>query len=188
MEFFILLAIVILVILISIFSYNSLIQFRNEVRNAWKQIDIQLKRRHDLIPNLVNAVRGQMEFEKETLEKVISARAAAVSASSVADTIKKEGELSSALSRVIAVTEKYPDLKSNEAANNLMEELTTTENQVTFARQFYNDLSTSYNTKLEKFPNNLFASSFGFKIVPLFQITENQERNVPVVDLSRKSK
>ena len=182
------LAISMFIILTSVLSYNSMVQLRNQVRNAWKQIDIQLKRRHDLIPNLVNAVRGQMEFEKETLEGVISARAAAVSATGMVDTIKKEGELSSALSRLMAVSENYPDLKSNEAANNLMEELTTTENQVTFSRQFYNDLSTSYNTRLEMFPTNLFASSFGFKFAPLFQITEKQERDVPVVDFSKKPK
>jgi len=186
MLFFALVAVLVIVIIAAIVAYNSLVQIRNQVKNAWKQIDIQLKRRHDLIPNLVNTVRGQMEFEKETLEAVISARAAAVNASGIADTIKKEGDLTAALSKLIAVSENYPDLKSNDAANQLMEELTTTENQITFSRQFYNDLSTTYNTKLESFPMNLFAKDLGFNLTPLFQIAKKEEREAPVVDLSAK--
>jgi LemA protein len=186
MIFFGLIAACIVLILMAVFSYNSLIQLRNQVRNAWKQIDIQLKRRHDLIPNLVNAVRGQMKFEKETLEAVVTARSSAMSAKGIEDTMKKEGELSSAISRLLAVAENYPALQSNESARQLMEELTTTENQVTFARQFYNDIATRFDTKLELFPTNLFASSFGFRLVPLFEIAEQQERDVPVVNLTMK--
>lgn len=186
MFFFVFLAIVIILVALAIGGYNSLIQIRNQVRNAWKQIDVQLKRRHDLIPNLVNAVKGQMEFEKGTLESVIKARAAAVGAKNITDTMAKEDVLSSALSKLFAVVENYPTLKANESVQPLMEELTTTENQITFARQFYNDITTTYNTKLEVFPTNLFASSFGFKMFPLFQIKDAGERETPIVDLSSK--
>ena len=186
MFIFIICAIVIVLVAGAIGAYNSLIQIRNQVRNAWKQIDVQLKRRHDLIPNLVNAVKGQMEFEKGTLESVLQARAAAVSAKNIPESMAKEDVLSSALSKLFAVVENYPTLKANESVQPLMEELTTTENQITFARQFYNDITTSYNTKLEMFPTNLFASSFGFKLFPLFQVKDAAEREVPTVDLSLK--
>jgi LemA protein len=186
MPFFILLAFIIVLILLFVGIYNSLVKIRNQVRNAWKQIDVQLKRRHDLIPNLVNAVKGQMEFEKSTLESVIQARAAAVGASSMADSIAKEDMLSSALSKLFAVVENYPALKANESVRPLMEEVTTTENQITFARQFYNDITTTFNTKLEIFPTNLFASALGFKLFPLFQVKDAAEREVPTVDLSLK--
>jgi LemA protein len=186
MLFFILLAFVIVLILLFVGIYNSLIKIRNQVRNAWKQIDVQLKRRHDLIPNLINAVKGQMEFEKSTLESVIQARAAAVGAKNIAESIAKEDMLSSALSKLFAVVENYPTLKANESVQPLMEELTTTENQISFARQFYNDITTTFNTKLEIFPTNLFASSLGFKLFPLFQVKDADEREVPTVDLSLK--
>ncbi len=186
MIFFIILALIIILVVTAIGGYNSLIKIRNQVRNAWKQIDVQLKRRHDLIPNLVNAVKGQMEFEKGTLEGVIQARAAAVGANTIADSIAKEDMLSSALSKLFAVVENYPTLKANENVRPLMEELTTTENQITFARQFYNDITTAYNTKLEMFPTNLVAAPLGFKPFPLFQIKDAAEREVPTVDLSLK--
>ncbi len=186
MPFFIIVAIVIILVLIAIALYNGLIRIRNQVRNAWKQIDVQLKRRHDLIPNLVNAVKGEMEFEKGTLENVVRARSAALGASDVADAVVKEDMLSSALSKLFAVVESYPNLKANEEVKRLMEELTTTENQITFARQFYNDITTTYNTKLEVFPANLFASALGFKLSPLFQVEDAAEREVPNVDLSLK--
>ena len=183
---FVFIAFIILIVAVSIAAYNSFVRLRNQVRNAWKQIDVQLKRRHDLIPNLINAVKGQMEFEKGTLESVILARSAAVGAKNIADSIEKEDMLSTALSKLFAVVENYPTLKANESVQPLMEELTTTENQITFARQFYNDITTSYNTKLEMFPANLFASSFGFKMLPLFQIKESADRETPTVDLSLK--
>jgi len=186
MPFFIIAAVIVILFLVVIGIYNSLIKVRNQVRNAWRQIDVQLKRRHDLIPNLVNAVKGQMEFEKSTLESVIQARAAAVNAKGISDAIAKEDVLSSALSKLFAVVENYPTLKSNEQVKQLMEELTTTENQITFARQFYNDITTTYNTKLEKFPTNLFASSLGFTLSPLFQVENAAEREAPKVDLSLK--
>jgi len=186
MPFYISLIVIIVLVAIAVGGYNSLIRLRNQVRNAWKQIDVQLKRRHDLIPNLVNAVKGQMEYEKGTLESVIQARAAAVGAKTVAESMAKEDLLSSALSKLFAVVENYPDLKANENVKPFMEELTTTENQITFARQFYNDITTTYNTKLELFPTNLFASSMGFKFFPLFQVKDAAEREVPAVDLSLK--
>jgi LemA protein len=185
MFFFIFFILIIIIFTSGMIGYNSLIRLRNQVRNAWKQIDIQLKRRHDLIPNLVNAVKGQMKFEKGTLEGVIDARAAAVGANNIVDSMAKEDVLSSALSKLFAVVENYPTVKANESVRPLMEELTTTENQITFARQFYNDITTSYNTKLEIFPANLFASSMGFKFFPLFQVKDTKEREVPAVDLSR---
>jgi LemA protein len=186
MPFFVFLALVIIIAAIVILWYNSLVQIRNQVRNAWKQIDVQLKRRHDLIPNLVNAVKGQMDFEKSTLESVIQARSAAVNAKNITESIVKEDMLTSALSKLFAVVENYPTLKANESVKPLMEELTTTENQISFARQFYNDITTSYNTKLEIFPANLFAASLGFKFFPLFQVKDTHEREVPTVDLSLK--
>jgi LemA protein len=186
MIFFVFLAFILIIVAVCIVGYNSLIRLRNQVRNAWKQIDVQLKRRHDLIPNLVNAVKGQMEFEKGTLEGVIHARSEALGASSITDSMMKENALTSALSKLFAVVENYPTLKANESVQPLMEELTTTENQITFARQFYNDITTIFNTKLEIFPNNLFASSLGFKTFPLFQVKDAHEREAPTVDLSLK--
>ncbi len=186
MPFFLIAAVIVIFVLFLIGIYNSLVKIRNQVRNAWKQIDIQLKRRHDLIPNLVNAVKGQMEFEKGTLESVIQARAAAINAKNITDSIAKEDVLSSALSKLFAVVENYPTLKANESIKPLMEELTTTENQISFARQFYNDITTTFNTKLEIFPTNLFASSLGFELFPLFQVENAAEREVPNVDLSLK--
>jgi LemA protein len=186
MIFGIFVVLILVLVAVAITGYNSFVKLRNEVRNAWKQIDVQLKRRHDLIPNLVNSVKGQMEFEKGTLEGVVQARAAAVNAGSVAESMVKEDVLSSALSKLFAVVENYPNLKSNESVQPLMEELTTTENQITFARQFYNDIVTTYNTKLEMFPANLFALSMGFRHFPFFQIKDEQDRQTPTVNLSLK--
>ena len=167
-------------------SYNRLVGLRNQVLNGWRQIDVQLKRRHDLIPNLVNSVRGAMDFERDTLTAVMEARAKALTATGPADAAQKEGQLTQALGRLIAVAENYPTLKSNENVRALMEELTGTENKVGFARQFYNDIATKYNTAQQVFPTNLFAATFGFKNAELFEITNEAEREAPVVDLSRK--
>ena len=167
-------------------QYNSLITLRNQVTNGWKQIDVQLKRRHDLIPNLVSTVRGYMEFEQDTLEKVIKARNAAVSATGVADAAVKEGELSSVLSRLFALTENYPTLKANENVKQLQEELTSTENKISFARQFYNDIATKFNIAQQVFPGNIIAGMFGFIPSELFEIKEAAEREVPAVNLSLK--
>src|ERR1700716_1304626 len=138
-------------------SYNRLVGLRNQVQNGWRQIDVQLKRRHDLIPNLVNAVRGSMDFERDTLTAVMDARAKAQTATGPADAAQKEGQLTQALGRLIAVAENYPVLKSNDSVRSLMEELTGTENKVGFARQFYNDIATKFNTAQQVFPTNLFA-------------------------------
>src|ERR1700681_843971 len=182
----VLLVLILAVALWAIASYNRLVGMRNEVLNGWRQIDVQLKRRHDLIPNLVNAVRGSMEFERDTLTAVMDARAKALTATGPLDAAAKEGQLSQALGRLLAVAESYPTLKSNENAKMLQEELSATENKVGFARQFYNDIVTKFNTAQQVFPANLFAGAFGFRPSELFEITEAADREVPVVDLSRK--
>ena len=182
----ILLAVVALVVVWAIALYNRLVGLRNQVLNGWRQIDVQLKRRHDLIPNLVNTVRGAMEFERDTLTQVMEARARAVSATGPADAARKEGELSQALGRLFAVAENYPTLRANENVKMLQEELTSTENKVGFARQFYNDIATTFNTAQQTFPSNMFAAALGFKPSELFEITEATERQVPAVDLSMR--
>ena len=146
-----------------IWRYNNLISLRNQVANGWRQIDVQLKRRHDLIPNLVSAVRGEMQFEQDTLEKVIAARNSAVAARGVAETAEKENVLTQTLGRLFALAENYPALKANESVRTLMEELTSTENKVGFARQYYNDSVLSYNTQTQKFPTVLLAGMFHFE-------------------------
>jgi LemA protein len=166
--------------------YNRLIGLRNQVLNGWRQIDVQLNRRHDLFTNLVNTVRGAMEFERDTLTQVMEARARAVSATGPADAARKEGELSQALGRLFAVAENYPTLKANENVKMLQEELTSTENKVGFARQFYNDISTKFNTSQQTFPSNMMASMLGFKPAELFELTDAAERQVPAVDLSMR--
>jgi LemA protein len=182
----VLLVLVILVVVWAIASYNGLVAMRNQVLNGWKQIDVQLKRRHDLIPNLVNTVRGAMDFERDTLTSVMDARAKALTATGPADAAQKEGQLSAALGRLLAVAENYPTLKSNENVKMLQEELASTENKVGFARQFYNDIATRFNTRQQVFPMNLFAAALGFKPAELFEVTNAAEREVPTVDLSRK--
>jgi LemA protein len=175
-----------LAVIWAIATYNRLIGLRNQVLNGWRQIDVQLKRRHDLIPNLVNAVRGAMDFERDTLTAVMEARAKALTATGPADAAQKEGQLSVALGRLLAVAENYPTLKANENVRMLQEELSATENKVGFARQFYNDIATKFNTAQQVFPTNLAASLLGFQPAELFEITEQADREVPKVDLSRK--
>jgi LemA protein len=165
-------------------AYNSLIGLKNQVANAWKQIDVQLKRRHDLIPNLVGTVKGAMEFERSTLEAVISARNRAVSASGVRATAQAEGELTQALGRFFAVAEAYPELKSNQNVLQLQEELTSTENKIGFARQLYNDVATQYNTRQAQIPTNLVAGLAKATPAELWAIEDAAERAVPKVDLS----
>ena len=168
-------------------AYNALISLRNRVANAWKQIDVQLKRRHDLIPNLVNTVKGAMEFERGTMEAVISARAKAVGAQGVKATAQAEGELSQALGRLFALMENYPDLKATGNVAQLQEELTSTENRIGFARQLYNDTATEYNTKQMQFPTNLVAGLAKATPAELWEITDDGERAVPKVDLTMRS-
>ena len=167
----------------AIFVYNGLVSRRNRVDNAWKQIDVQLKRRHDLIPNLVEATKGAMEFERETLERVVNARARAVSATGVKESIEAENALSGSLSRLMAVMENYPQIKSNENILRLQEEISTTENQLGFARQNYNDSVTDYNTRQQTFPANLIAGFFAFQPADLFSAVE-EDKSVPKVDLN----
>ena len=181
---FVLLAIVVLLVLWIIGAYNGLIGLKNKVANAWKQIDVQLKRRHDLIPNLVNTVKGAMDFERNTLEAVIAARNKAVNATGVAATAKAEGELTQALGRLFALTEAYPDLKATGNVAQLQEELTSTENKIGFARQLYNDVATEYNTRQATFPTMLVAGLAKATPAELWQITDDTERAVPTVDLS----
>ena len=168
----------------AIWRYNNLITLKNQVTNAWKQIDVQLKRRHDLIPNLIASVKGEMQFEQDTLQKVIQARNSAVAARGVADAADKENQLTQTLSRLFALAENYPQLKSNEGVKSLMEELSSTENKIGFARQFYNDIATRFNIAQQVFPDSFIAKTFNFQPVELFEIKEAAEREVPKVDLS----
>lgn len=181
---FILLAILAVVVLWGISIYNSLIGLANQKNNGWKQIDIQLKRRHDLIPNLVNTVRGAMEFERGTLTAVMDARNRAMTAAGPADASRKEGELTHALGRLFAVVENYPQLRANENVKLLQQELATTEDKISFARQFYNDVATRYNIRRETFPSNIVAGSFNFPRAELFEISDAADRQVPAVDLT----
>jgi LemA protein len=180
----ILLVLVVVVVFWFIGAYNGLIALKNRVANAWKQIDVQLKRRHDLIPNLVNTVKGAMDFERNTLEAVISARNKAVNATGVAQTAKAEGELTQALGRLFALTEAYPDLKATGNVAQLQEELTSTENKIGFARQLYNDVVTEYNTRQATFPTMLVAGIAKASPADLWELENPAEREVPQVDLS----
>lgn len=180
-------AVAILPVFWMIFTYNRLTSLKNEVRNAWHQIDVQLKRRHDLIPNLVNVVKGFMQFEKDTLEKVVSARTKAVSARGMHDKAIAENMLSESLGRLFMVMENYPVLKSSENAMHLQEELTTTENRIAFARQLYNDLVANFRTRLEVFPDNIVASAFGFQPAEYFS-ADSGELRTPKADISYGSK
>lgn len=176
---FLLVVIVIIAFVVGI--YNGLVRLRNQVKNAWSQIDVQLKRRHDLIPNLVETVKGYAKHEQETLQNVIEARSKAVSAQGIDNQIQAEGELSSALGRLMVVVEQYPDLKANTNFLALQEELTSTENRISFARQHYNDQVMTYNTRLQSFPQNLFAGMFGFSEERFFEVETQAERDAPQV-------
>ncbi len=181
-------AVVALVVVFLIFTYNSLVRLRNQVDEAWNQISVQLKRRHDLIPNLVNAVKGYMQFEQETLTRVIEARNSAVTAqqggaANAGQAAQAENFLTGALRQLFALVENYPDLKANENVMQLQEELTTTENQIGFSRQHYNSTVREMNTSIQTFPNNTVAGLFGFRERDYFQIAES-DTAVPQVDLS----
>ena len=167
----------------AIFAYNRLVSLRNQVDNSWRQIDVQLKRRHDLIPNLVEAVKGYMQFERDTLTQVVEARAKAISAPDQASRVAAENQITTGLGRLLAVFENYPQLKADENVLKLQEELTTTENQIAYARQAYNDVVLDLNTRIETFPTNLIASNFGFKPAEYFKGAP-EEQVVPKVDLS----
>jgi len=166
--------------------YNSLIKLRNQVKNAWAQIDVQLKRRHDLIPNLIETVRGYMVHERETLESITRLRTQAMSAETVADKAKAEGMLGTMLGKLQVAVEAYPDLKANQNFLALQEELTSTENKISFSRQSYNDQVLFYNNKLQMFPSNVVAGMFNFKPEEYFEIETPAEKEVPKVDFSVK--
>ncbi len=166
------LIVVALVIGYCVSVYNGLVSLRREAMNGFSQIDVQLKRRYDLIPNLVETVKGYMKFEQETLEKVISARNLALRATSVGDKASADTMVTTALTGLFAVAESYPDLKSSNNMLALQEELSSTENKVSFARQYYNDITTRYNTRIETFPASIFAGAGGFKERELFEIED----------------
>jgi len=189
MGFIALLIVLALLVFWLIGAYNGLIGLKNQVANAWKQIDVQLKRRHDLIPNLVSTVKGAMQFERETLEAVVAARNQAIKVQQtpgahVGQTAAAESQLTGALGRLLAVVEAYPDLKATGNVAQLQEELTSTENKIAFARQLYNDTATQYNTKQQQFPTNLVAGMANASPAELWEITNEAERAVPNVDLS----
>ena len=174
--------IIIALVLIMIISiYNGLIKSQQQVSNAWSQISVQLQRRFDLIPNLVETTKAYSNFEAQTLQKVTELRTAWANSSSVSEKAKLDTELSGALKTIMAVSENYPDLKANTQFTELMEELRSTENKIAYSRQFYNDSVTRYNTKLSLFPSNIIASMFNFKAKELFE-TENEDvkKNVKV--------
>ena len=183
---YIAIGIVVLFAIIMIAMYNGLIRMRNQMRNAWAQIDVQLKRRYDLIPNLVETVKGYTKHERETLEAVTKARNVAQQASSAGagERGKAEGELSSALARLMVVVEQYPDLKANQNYLALQEELTSTENKIGFSRQYYNDSVLSYNNKIQMFPTNVMAGMMGFKTGEFFEVTSVEERTAPKVSFT----
>lgn len=168
----------VLVVLLFVFigMYNSLVSLRQQTSNAWAQIDVQLKRRYDLIPNLVETVKGYMKHEQDTLEKVIQARNMALQATTVKDKAKAESAVGAALTGIFGLAEAYPDLKANQNMMSLQEELKSTENKIAFARQYYNDIVTSYNTKIETFPSSIFASAGNFKPKDLFELDEPAAR------------
>ena len=174
----------VVVLLWGVAIFNGLVRLRNGVRNAWSQIDVQLKRRHDLIPNVVSAVKGYATHERGTFEAVVAARQHAQGARGVADTARAEGELSRALGALFAVAEAYPDLKASTNFRALQEELAATENRISFARQFYNDQVMALNTRVESFPSNLVAQMGGFHTEQFFELEAADERAVPVVQFA----
>ena len=176
----IILVIVLLIVLYVISTYNLLVTLRNKVKDQWSQIDVVLKNRCDLIPNVVETVKGYAKHEKGTLEAVINARNKAVSATTKEDEIKASGEVTQALSRLFALTESYPELKANENFIDLQNKLNEVEEKIRFARQFYNDTVLTYRNKLEMFPSNIVANMFGFKPEAFFEASEDERKNVQV--------
>ena len=183
---YIIIGIIVILIFIFIAIYNGLVRLRNQVKNAWAQIDVQLKRRHDLIPNLVETVKGYKIHERETMEAVTKARNLAQQAigSGVGAQSKAEGELTSALARLLAVVENYPDLKANQNFLALQEQLTSTENKISFSRQFYNDSVLRFNNQTQMFPSNMIANMTGFKAAEFFEIKVSEEKEAPKVSFA----
>jgi len=176
----IVLIIIAVIVLFVIVLYNSLIRLRNQVKNAWAQIDVQLKRRNDLIPNLVESVKGYMKHEKTVLEDVTKARSAILAAETVEAKGKASNVLSKTLKSLFAVSENYPQLKANENFMQLQEELSGTENKIAYSRQFYNDIVMTFNTKIQTFPDNIFAKMLNFSAEASFEATAEEKKNVKV--------
>lgn len=177
--------VIVAIILIIIGLYNGLVRARQKVRNAWSQIDVQLQRRFDLIPNLVESVKGYMKHESEVLEKVTELRTSWANASTVGEKANLDNKLSESLKSIMAVAENYPDLKANQNFSELQEELRATENKISFSRQFYNDSVTLYNTKLEVVPTNIIASMFNFKPEELFKVDSPEVKQNVKVDFNK---
>ena len=186
MAVYIIIGVVVVILIPLIMTYNGLVRQRNQVKNAWAQIDVQLKRRYDLIPNLVETVKGYVKHERETLEAVTNARnlAQQVASAGAGARAKAEGELSSVLSRLLAVVENYPDLKANQNFLALQEELASTENKIGFSRQFYNDSVLKYNNQTQMFPSSIIASITGFTASEFFEVTVAAEKEAPKVSFT----
>ena len=187
MALWIILAIVAIIIIEIISIYNGLVQARMKVDNAWSQIDVQLQRRFDLIPNFVETVKGYMTHEKETFEKIAALRTSWANASSVSEKAELDGQLSSTLKTIMAVSESYPELKANQNFSELSEELRNTENKISFSRQFYNDTVTMYNTKIQVFPSNIIAGMFNFTARDLFKTESDEARKNVKVDFGNNN-
>ena len=185
MVVWIILAIIVVIIISVIGMYNSLVQARIKVDNAWSQIDVQLQRRFDLIPNFVETVKGYMTHESETFEKIAELRTSWANTESISEKASIDNQLSNALKTIMAVSESYPDLKANQNFSELSEELRNTENKISFSRQFYNDTVTMYNTKLEVFPSNIIAGMFNFKSRDLFEAESAEARKNVKVDFGK---
>jgi LemA protein len=184
MALIVVLAIIAFLVFFVVSMYNSLIRLRNQVKNAWSQIDVQLKRRHDLIPNLIEAVKGYMVHERETLQNITNARTQAMSAKTIEDKSKAELKLTDAMTKFNLVVENYPDLKANQNFLALQEELSSTENKISFSRQNYNDQVLYYNNKIEMFPSNILAGMFNFAKETFFELEDKGERAVPKVSFN----
>ena len=185
MGWIILLIVIILLVVWVISVYNGLVSSRIKTENAWSQIDVQLQRRFDLIPNFVETVKGYMTHESETFEKIAQLRTSWANSSSVGEKAKLDGELSGTLKTIMAVSENYPELKASKNFTDLSEELRNTENKISFSRQFYNDSVTKYNTKLELFPSSLVAGMFNFQKKELFTAESDEARKNVKVDFSK---
>ncbi len=183
----IILAIVAIIVFAIIGMYNGLVQSKVKVDNAWSQIDVQLQRRFDLIPNFVETVKGYMTHEKETFEKIAALRTSWANTQSVSEKANLDNELSTALKTIMAVSESYPELKANQNFSDLSEELRNTENKISFSRQFYNDTVTMYNTKLQVFPSNIIAGMFNFRPRDLFKTESDEARKNVKVDFGSNS-
>ena len=181
----IILGIIVLLIIFVISIYNSLVTLKQRVKNAWSQIDVQLQRRFDLIPNLVECVKGYMSHEEDVLTKVTELRTSWANAGTISEKVELDNQLSGALKTIMAVSENYPDLKASQNFSELQEELRNTENKISYSRQFYNDTTTRYNTKLELFPSNIIAGMFHFTPETLFKTESDEARKNVKVDFSK---